>query len=115
MYCNLCAAIVITTGASSINQALMVNKTLLKLFMSGNQIDDDGITAIAGSLSNGSITLLDVRQCGISVVGAHLIMKSAVENGVCEHVWIDYKYMNDKEVKKLTSILYDRRRQNVRN
>ena len=69
VYCNLGVAIVITTGAISISQALMVNKTLLELYMAGNQIDDDGITAIAGSLSNSSITLLNVEECGISVVG----------------------------------------------
>ena len=115
MYCNLGVAIVITTGAISISQALMINKTLLELHMRGNQIDDDGITAIAGSLSNSSITLLDVRLCGISVIGAQLIMKSAVENGVCEYVLIDDEYKNDKEVKKMTTILDDRRTQNVRN
>ena len=83
--------------------------------MRDNQIDDDGITAIAGSLINSSITLLNVEQCGISIVGAQLIMKSAVENGVCEYVWIDYEYKNDKEVKKMITILDDRRTQNVRN
>ena len=108
--------------------------------MEHNQIDDDGITAIAGSLSNSSITLLNVQWCGISVVGvrslavafqsikklylrfnpitvdgAQLIMKSAVENGVCEYVEIDDKYKNDKEVKKMITILDDRRTQNVRN
>ena len=140
MYCNLGAVIVITTGAFSISQALMVNKTLLELLMWDNQIFDDGITALAGSLSNSSIILLNVMGCGISVVGvrslavafqsikklylrdnpitvdgARLIMKSAVENGVCEYVLIDDEYENDKEVKKMTSILDDRRTQNVRN
>ena len=115
MYCNLGVAIVITTGAISISQALMVNKTLLELHMRDNQICDNGITAIAGSLSNSSITLLDVRWCGISVVGAQLIMKSAVENGVCEYVQINDEYKNDKEVKEMTTILDDRRTQNVRN
>ena len=139
VYCKLGVAIVITTGAISISQALMVNKTLLELHMAFNRFGDDGITTLAGSLSNSSIALLDVRQCGISVVGvrslavafqcikklylsgnpvtvdgAHLIMKSAVENGVCEYVEIDGEYENDKEVKKMTSILDDRRRQNVR-
>ena len=139
MYCKLGVAIVITTGAISISQALMVNKTLLELYVMGNEISDNGITAIAGSLSNSSITLLDVEECGISVVGvrslavafqsikklylrdnpitvdgARLIMKSAVENGVCECVEIDDEYKNDKEVKKMTTILDDRRTQNVR-
>ena len=140
MYCNLGVAIIITTGATSISQALMINKTLQELVMWDNQIGNDGITAIAGSLSNSSITLLNVGNCGISVVGvrslavafqsikklylggnpitvdgARLIMKSAVENGVCEYVDIAYDYMNDKEVKKMTTILDDRRTQNVRN
>ena len=140
MYCNLGVVIVIATGAISISQALMVNKTLLELHMVGNQISDDGIIAIAGSLSNSSITLLDVEGCGISVVGvrslavafqsikklylrynpitvdgAQLIIKSAVENGVCEYVEIDDEYKNDKEVKKMKTMLDDRRTQNVRN
>ena len=115
VYCNLGVAIVITTGAISINQALMINKTLLELHMQYNQIDDDGITTIAGSLSNSSITLLDVLLCDVGVVGAQLIMKSAVENGVCEYVEINSEYKNDKEVKKMKTILDDRRTQNVRN
>ena len=104
----------ITTGAISISQALMVNQTLLELHMMGNQIGDDGITAIAGSLSNSSITQLIVFGCGISVVGAHLIMKSAVDSAVCKDVLIDSKYDDDDEVKRMMSILDDRSRQDVR-
>ena len=132
----------ITTGAISISQALMVNQTLLELHMMCNKIDDDGITAIAGSLSNSNITLLDVAQCCIGLVGvtslaaalssnqnirelvlftnpisldgAHLIMKSAVDNGVCEHVNIGYQY-KDEEIKRMTTILDDRRKQHVGN
>ena len=140
MYYNLGVAIVITTGAISINQALMVNKTLLELHLKDNQISDDGIIAIAGSLINSSITVLDVELCGISFVGvrslavasqnvkklylkdnpitvdgAYLIMKSAVENGVCEYVEIDDEYKNNKEVRVMTTILDDRRTQNVTN
>ena len=88
-----------------------------------NHIGDDGIAAIAGSLSHSHITLLDVKKFGISiggvrslaavfqnvreidigsnpitVDGAYLIMKSAVENRVCEYVGIDSKYKDDKEV-----------------
>ena len=131
----------ITTGAISISQALMVNQTLLELHMGGNKICDDGITAIAGSLSNSNITLLDVMECGIGLVGvtilaaalssnqnirtlwlrdnpisldgAHLIMKSAVDNGVCEYVSISREYENDEETKRMMTILDDRRRQHV--
>ena len=101
----------ITTGAISISQALMVNQTLLELHMIGNQICDDGITAIAGSLSNSSITLLNVIGCDISVVGARLIMKSAVDSAVYKCVWINN---DDDEVKRMRSILDDRSRQDVR-
>ena len=104
----------ITTGAISISQALMVNQTLLELRMYRNQIGDDGITAIAGSLSNSNITLLNVRLCGISVFGARLIMKSAVDSAVCKDVLIDDDYDDDDEVKRMMSILYDRSRQEVR-
>ena len=132
----------ITTGAISISQALMVNQTLLELHMRGNQIGDDGIIAIASSLSNSSITLLDVNGCGISVVGvrslaeaissnhnirklwllynpitvdgARLIMKAAVDNAVCEYVWIDIEYYDDDEIKRMRNILDDRRKQDVR-
>ena len=138
----------ITTGAISISQALMVNQTLLELYIGGilgggNNITDDGITAIAGSLRSSSITVLNVRRCGITftgvrslaaalstnqsikmlqlwdnpitVDGARLIMKSAVDNGVCEYVWIDDEYKDDDEVKEMKTILDVRRRQDVRN
>ena len=133
----------ITTGAISISQALMVNQTLLELDMSDNDIKDEGITAIAGSLSNSSITELGVMRCGITftgvrslaaalstnqnirglylhgnsitVDGACLIMNSAVDNGVCGIVGIDDKYRDDDQVKVLMTILNDRRRQDVRN
>ena len=130
----------IILGAISISQALMVNQTLLELNMADDKIGDDGITAIAGSLSNCGITLLDVRQCDISVVGvrslaeaissnhnimalwlwnnpigvdgARLIMKAAVDNAVCEGVWIDGEYY-DEEVKRMENILDERRKQSV--
>ena len=132
----------ITTGAISISQALMVNQTLLVLYMDDNQIGDDGIIAIASSLSNSSITVLHVNYCGISVVGvrslaeaissnqnirrlwlwsnpitvdgARLIMKAAVDNAVCKYVWIDSEYDDDDEVKRMMNILDDRSKQDVR-
>ena len=131
----------ITTGAISISQALMVNQTLLQLYIGDNQIGDDGITAIASSLSNNSITVLDVTGCGISAVGvrslaeaislnqdirilwlmfnpitvdgARLIMKAAVDNAVCK-VLVDSRYDDDDEVKRMKNILDDRSKQDVR-
>ena len=133
----------ITTGAISISQALMVNQTLLELYMFNNDIGDEGITAISSSLNQSSLTKLDVSRCGITftgvrslaavlatnhnirelwlhgntitVDGARLIMKSAVDNGVCEYVWIDNEYKDDDEVREMKTILDDRMRRNVRN
>ena len=132
----------ITTGAISISQALMVNQTLLELNIGDNQIGDDGITAIASSLSNSSITVLDVNGCGISVVGVRslaeaissnqnirtlwlwnnpitvngtrLIMKAAVDNAVCKYVGIDIEYDDDDEIYRMRNILDDRSKQDVR-
>ena len=133
----------ITTGAISISQALMVNQTLLELYMGDNNITDDGITAIAGSLRSSSITELNVQRCGITftgvtslaaalttnqsiknlwlmgnpitVDGARLIMKSAVDNGVCKIFGMDDEYKDDDEVKEMKTILDNRSRQDVRN
>ena len=102
----------ITTGAISISQALMVNQTLLELHMKGNKIGDDGIIAIASSLSNSSIILLDVVDCDISVVGARLILQSALDNAVFRDVQLDSNY-NDDEVTKMVSILARRRLRDV--
>ena len=126
----------ITTGAISISQALKDNQTLLELFMMENDIGDDGIKAIAVSLNNSSITALNVRNCGITfdgvsslakalstnpkikklvlwdnvitVYGARLIMKSALNNPISKHILIDSEYQNDNEVKKMMAILDDR-------
>ena len=110
--------------------------------MGNNNIGDNGITAIARSLGNSSVMLLDITRCDISFIGvrllaaaltsnhnirtlrlwnnpvtvdgARLIMKSAMDSGVCEDVSIDYVYECDDKVKKMIAILNDRR-QGVRN
>ena len=131
----------ITTGAISISKMMMVNHSLQELRMSDNNIGDDGISAIARALGNCKINRLDVRQCGITLTGAKslaevlssnhtirelslwnnpitvegalLIVKSAVDNTVCQRVRIDDEYEND-EIKKMMNILEDRREQHVR-
>ena len=132
----------ITTGAISISKMMMVNHSLQELYMSSNNIGDDSISAIAGAFDNCKIIKLDVRECGvtltgvtslaaalssnhtiiklwlnsnpITVEGALLIVKSAVDNTVCQHVGIDYEYYNNDEIKKMMNILEDRRRREVR-
>ena len=131
----------ITTGAISISKMMMVNHSLQELIMSINNIGDNGISAIAGALGNCKINILDVQGCGITLTGAKslaaalssnhtirelwmwnnpitvegalLIVKSAVDNTVCQYVEIDDEYEND-EIKKMMNILEDRRRREVR-
>ena len=132
----------ITTGAISISKMMMVNHSLQQLYMGyNNNIGDDGISAIAGALGNCKINILDVQGCGITLTGARsvaaalssnhtirelwlwhnpitvegslLIVKSAVDNTVCQRVRIDDEYKND-EIKKMMNILEDRRKQHVR-
>jgi len=132
----------INTGAICISEVFMGKCSLQVLNMSQNNIGDDGITAIVGTLSNSQISELDVSDCGITltgarslaegllvnnsvrilnvsgndltVEGARLILQSAVDNGVCEEVkfW-DEEYENDDEVKKMMTILEQRRIQEV--
>ena len=132
----------ITTGAISISKMMMVNYSLQELIMWSNNIGDDGISAIAGALGNCKINELYVQECGITLTGARslaaaltsshtitdlqlmnnpitvegalLIVKSAVDNTVCQHVWINDEYKNDEGVKKMMNVLEDRRRREVR-
>ena len=132
----------ITTGAISISKMMMVNHSLQELRVADNDIGDSGISAIAEALDNCKINLLYFQKCNITlngatmlaaalssnhtiirelylwrnpitVEGALLIVKSAVDNTVCQFVGIDDEYKND-EVKKMLNILEDRRRQHVR-
>ena len=132
----------ITTGAISISKMMMVNHSLQELYIGGNNIGDDGISAIAGALGNCKITNLSVSGCGITLTGARslttalyssntirklllfsnpitvegalLIVNSAVHNTVCQRVLIDNEYKNDDEIQKMMNILEDRRRQEAR-
>ena len=109
--------------------------------MSLNSIGDDGISAIARGLGNCKINKLDVDHCGITVTGAILlaialsshptiralylysnriseegaqqIVEAAVNNTVTLVVFIDIEYDNDK-IKKMLSILNNRRKHKVR-
>ena len=135
----------ITTGAISISEMMMVNHSLQQLIMSNNIIGDDGISAIAGALAIGNckINELYVYECSITLTGASslaaslssshtirglglwnnpiteegalLILKSAVDNIVCQFVLIDEEYYDNDEIVKMINILEDRKRREVRN
>ena len=131
----------ITTGAISISNMMMVNHSLQELIMYRNNIGDDGISAIARGLGNCKIIELLVDQCGITVTGARIlaaslsshptirelsllgnrinvegaqqILEAAVNNTVTVYVYIDDEYENDK-VKGMLSILKNRKKHEVR-
>ena len=132
----------ITIGAISISEMMMVNHSLQKLYVWDNYIGDNGISAIAGALGDCKINILDVENCNITLIGATslaaalssnhtirhlrlrdnaitvegalLIVKSAVDNTVFHYVTIDDEYYENDEVKKMINILEDRGRQHVR-
>ena len=131
-------------GAISISKMMMVNHSLQELSISFNDFGDDGISAIADALGvcNCKIDTMDVISCSITLTGATslaaalssnhtirelrlwknaitiegalLLVKSAVDNTVCQRVEIDGEYYND-EVSKKMKILKDRVRKEVRN
>ena len=118
-----------------------INHTLQLLDISWNPIGDEGIAAIATNLKNSMISKLYVEDCEITVTGAITlaeclvknstikslsanrnditvngaiaILEAAVSNNVCEVVMISGKYKSDDKVKKMISILEERKRQEV--
>ena len=120
---------------------IKINHTLQLLYISGNPIGDEGIAAIATNIKNSMISKLYVGWCEITVTGAIAlakclvknstikllsvmgnditvngaiaILEAAVSNNVCEVVMIDDGYKSDDKVKKMMSILEERKRQEV--
>ena len=118
-----------------------MNHTLKEVNLWGNKFGDDGIAAIARALENSNISLLNVRECGITYIGAktlsealsinrsirelwvmgnpitaegaHYIVQSAVQNTVCQEVLIDDDYENNDEVKKMMALIDNRKKHNV--
>jgi len=62
----------ITAGAICIKTLLMENKTLQKLYISGNQIGNEVVAAICQGLKkNTTLTELRMDDCGLSVEGTY--------------------------------------------
>ncbi|XP_065901640.1 protein NLRC3-like isoform X3 [Dysidea avara] len=115
------------TEARSLAAGLLINSVRI-LKVSFNTIGDDGITAIAATLSNSQISELFVIRCGITltgarslavgllvnnsirrlyiwgnpitVKGARLILQSAVENRVCQEVVLFHQWLGNEEYRK---------------
>ena len=130
--------ILYSIGATAISKLLMDNRIIQELYMSNNNIGDDGITVIAEAATNFEIWELRVTRCGITLIGAksiatllsvnntirelwlwqnplttkgaYLILQSAVNNTACQvDIWIDDQYRSDM-VLTIMKILEDRRK-----
>ena len=125
-----------TTGAVYIRELLMIHHKIEILDISFNDIGDDGIATITEVLHNSKVEVLNVYKCGITftgarlladslsmnqtikvlwlwsnpitLVGAHQILQSAVDNKVCYDVEIDEEYEEDEKTKKMMAILKER-------
>ena len=65
----------IITGAIAVSKLLMGNHSLQKLYVSHNNIGDDGISVIAEQLQHiTTLTRLDVVSCGLSVKGSYTVL-----------------------------------------
>ena len=98
--------------------------------MVGNNIGDDGITAITSALTNSKISLLLIDGCGITLTGAksvaslislnqsirrlvltgnvittegaRLVLQSAVNNKACQaYISINGEYSSDSKVQTM--------------
>jgi len=106
--------------------------------MGGNDFGDDGIRIIAGALGKTRISTLSVWKSGITDTGAKelstglslnqsikefrvydnpitvegtlLVLKSAVENGVCEKVVINDECKKHDEVQRMINTLESRQK-----
>ena len=133
--------LLITTGARYIGKVL-INSSLLVLWIGENIIRDDGITAIAAALSKSKIRNLNIEMCDIAITGAKnfssalsanetieilhlygnpitvegafLVLQSAVNNRVCKEVTISDDYKSDSKIKEMLTILQTRRKANKR-
>ena len=131
---------IITIGAISISEMMMLNHSLQELYIWENNVGDDGTSAIAKALNNCKINKLQMDECGITFTGVEsiaaalslshsvtdlclyrnpitiegglLIVKTAVHHSVCQRVEIDDECKNE-EIEKMMKILKRRRKQKV--
>lgn len=54
----------------------------------GNKFGDNGITAIAKILENSTISLLNVRDCGITFTGAKSLAEALLVNSSIKELWL---------------------------
>ena len=127
-----------SAGARCISDILMRIDSLQVLELGWNNIGDDGIAFIAEALNTSRISILDVCKCGITFIGAkalglaiqlhhtirkvlvrdnpitvegaNLILRAALDSKVCQYVSINDEYERNSDVKKWVASLEHRRK-----
>jgi len=105
------ATIHITIGAIVISE--MLGKCSLSVLdLSFNDIGDDGITAIAGALSNSHISELNVKRCDIALTGAAalaeglLVSESVTKINLCMKAWSSMMATHSRELSTILELKY---------
>ena len=83
----------ITTGAFSVSNMIMVNHSLQELYIGGNNFGDDGINAIARQLGNCKINVLNVTECEITVTGARSLATALLSHPTIRELYLYGNYI----------------------
>lgn len=70
----------ISPGAISISEIMMVKHSLQKLLVGFNNIGDDGISAIARALGNCQLNELSAMECSIALAGTRSLASALSSN-----------------------------------
>jgi hypothetical protein len=104
---------VTSQGASIISEALHLNNTLQRLFMSHNRIGDIGTQALAQALSgNNNVTLkqLCLGDNGITDEGIEYLADMLISNKTLTHLWLFSNEISDRGLKRLAEVLMNNNR-----
>ena len=78
----------ISKGAIIISKMMIMNRLLQELYMCGNDIGDDGVSAISEALGDCRINILNLRRCNITRVGAILLAAALSSNYSIRGLWL---------------------------
>ena len=79
---------VITPGAISISEIMMVKHSIQKLLVAFNNIGDDGISAIAGALRNCQLNELSAMECSIALAGTRSLASALSSNHTIKALYL---------------------------
>ena len=99
--------VIIATGAICISEVLG-KCSLQVLATAGNEIGDDGITAIAEALSNSQINELNVETCSITFTGAKSLAALASIVMVTEESQKDHPAITDAKYVRPSTFVFPR-------